>query len=93
MKVPRLGVSNTTATAKWDLSRLCNLHHSSGQRWILNPLNEARDQTYILMDVSPILLCCTTVLFCSETIYFKNTFYHLRSQYLSVFLSVYYARR
>ena len=26
------------------------LHHSSWQRWILNPLSEARDQTHNLMD-------------------------------------------
>ena len=33
----------TTATATPDLSRFCDLHHSSRQRWILNPLSEARD--------------------------------------------------
>ena len=26
----------TTATARPDLSRVCNLHHSSQQQWILN---------------------------------------------------------
>ena len=31
------------ATAKPDLSRVCDLHHSSHHRWILNPLSEARD--------------------------------------------------
>ena len=38
MEVPRLGVESelqlpayTTATAKWDLSSMCNLHHSSWQ--------------------------------------------------------------
>ena len=29
-----------------------NLHHSSGQCWILNPLSEARDETHILMDTN-----------------------------------------
>ena len=29
-----------------------NLHHSSWQWWILNPLMEARDQTHILMDTN-----------------------------------------
>ena len=50
MEVPRLGVelelqlpAYTTATAKQDPSHICNLHHSSWQCWILNPLNEARD--------------------------------------------------
>ena len=31
-----------------------NLHHSSWQRQILNPLSEARDQTHVLMDSSGI---------------------------------------
>ena len=57
MKVPRLGVELelqllATATATWDLSRICHLHHSSWQRWILNPLSESRDRTCILMDPS-----------------------------------------
>ena len=34
-------------------SELClNLHHSSQQCWILNPLSETRDQTCILMNTS-----------------------------------------
>ena len=28
--------------ATWDLSHVCNLHHSSLQRWILKPLSKAR---------------------------------------------------
>ena len=59
MEVPRLGVESelqllacTTATAKQDLSRVCNLHHSSWQHQTLNPLSEARDWTHILMDTS-----------------------------------------
>ena len=50
MEVPRLGVklelqllAYTTATAKPDLSHVCNLNHTSQQCWILNPLREARD--------------------------------------------------
>ena len=57
--VPRLGVqlelyllAYTTATATADPSRVCNLHYSSWQLHILNPLSEARDQTCILMDTS-----------------------------------------
>ena len=56
MEVPRLGVPSklqlpaySTATARWDPSRICDLHHSSGQRQILNPLSEARNQTHNLM--------------------------------------------
>ena len=56
MEVPSLGVESelqllayTTATAKQDVSCVWDLHHSSWQLWILNPLSEARDQTCILM--------------------------------------------
>ena len=59
MEVPRLGAESelqvpayTTATATWDLSHVCDLYHSSQQDRILNPLSDARDQTYILMDTS-----------------------------------------
>ena len=59
MEVPRLGVESelqlpayTTATATPDESGICNLHHSSQQHQILNPLNEAKDQTHILMGTS-----------------------------------------
>ena len=61
MEVPRLGVESelqllayTTATATPDLSCVCDLHHSSRQCPILNPLSKARDQTHILMDTSQI---------------------------------------
>ena len=33
------------ATATPDLTRICNLRHSLGQRQILNPQSEARDWT------------------------------------------------
>ena len=59
MEVPRLGAemelqlpAYTTATAVWDLSRICNLHHSSWQCQNLNPLSEDRVQTRVLMDTS-----------------------------------------
>ena len=57
MEVPRLGVqlelwllAYSTATEMPDLSHVCDEHHSSWQRWVLNPLIEARDRTHILMD-------------------------------------------
>ena len=50
----------TTATAKPDLSRVCNLHYSSWQCRILNPLSEAREQSYNLMVPSQIRFCWTT---------------------------------
>ena len=40
------------STAMLDLSHVCDLHHSSRQRRILNPLSEARDRIHILMDTS-----------------------------------------
>ena len=35
--------------ATWDPSHVYNLHHSSRQRCILNPLSKARDRTRNLM--------------------------------------------
>ena len=50
MEVSRLRVelelqplAYTTATATWDPSTICDLHHSSRQCRILNPLSEVRD--------------------------------------------------
>ena len=64
VEVPRLGVksevqlpSYATATATQDLSRICNLHHSSQQHQILNPLIEAGYWTHILMDASQVCYC------------------------------------
>ena len=49
------GIRNTSgnpATAMPDPSHICDLHHSSWQCWILNPVGEAKDQTHILVDTS-----------------------------------------
>ena len=61
MEVPRLGVelelqlpASTTAMTMQDQSQVCDLHHSSRQSWILNPLSEARDRTHDLMDPSQV---------------------------------------
>ena len=63
MEFSRLGVeselqpqANTTATAMQDPSWVCNLHHSSQQGQILNPLSE-----HLLMDTSQICFCCAAV--------------------------------
>ena len=68
MEVPRLGVqlelwllAYTTTTALRDLSCVCDLHRSSGQHWILNPLSKARVRTWVLMDASPIRFCWATM--------------------------------
>ena len=57
MDVPRLAVklelqlpTYATDTATPDLSHVCDLHPSSQQRRILNPLSRARDQTSLLME-------------------------------------------
>ena len=57
MEVPRLGIESelqlsayTTATAMPHPSHICDLHHSSQQCWILNPLSQARDQTHVLVE-------------------------------------------
>ena len=67
MEVPRLGVKlelqlpvYTRATATPDPSRIFDLHHSSQQCRILNPLSMARDRTLNLMVSSQILFRCAT---------------------------------
>ena len=61
IEVLRLGVESelqlpatatATAIAMLDLSHVCNLHCSSQQCWILNPLSKAKDRAHILMDTS-----------------------------------------
>ena len=48
------------STTMWDPSHICDLHHSSQQCRIPDPLSKARDQTGILMDASRVPLHCTT---------------------------------
>ena len=67
MEIPRLGVelklqllAYTTAMATRDLSRVYDLHLSSRQRRILNPLSEARDRTGNLMVPSRIRFRCAS---------------------------------
>ena len=61
MEVPGPGVKSelqllaytiATATARWNVSHICELHHNAQLHQILNPLSEARDQTHILKDTS-----------------------------------------
>ena len=68
MEVPRLRVelelqlpAYAPATTMPDLRCIRELRHSSGQRQILNPLSEARDQFCILMDPSQVHFCWATV--------------------------------
>ena len=64
MEVPGLGVelelqlpAFAEATATPYSSHVCNLHHSSQQCQILNPLNRARDGTHVLMGASQLRYC------------------------------------
>ena len=68
MEVPRLGVKSElsppayiTAIAMPDPSCICDLHHSSRQCLILNPLSEARDQNHNLVVTSWIHFRCATM--------------------------------
>ena len=66
MEVRRLGVKlkqklpgYTTSIATQDPSHVCDLHHSSWQWQILNPLIRVRNQIHIPMDPSQISFRCT----------------------------------
>ena len=68
MEVPRLGVESelqrtayATGAATRDPSLVCDLHHSSEQYQILNPLSEARNRTHIFMDPSQPHFPCATM--------------------------------
>ena len=49
--------ATATATTTPDLRRVCDLHHSSRQHGILNPLRETGDRTRVLMDASWVRFC------------------------------------
>ena len=64
MEVPSLGVksalqllAHTTAPLTWVPNNVYNLHHSSWQHQVLNPLIGARDRTSILMDTDWVHYC------------------------------------
>ena len=66
-EIPRVGGTSelhlpayATATATRILSQVWDLHHSSRQRQMPDPLSEARDGTCILIDTSWIHFCCIT---------------------------------
>ena len=66
-EAPRIGaelelqsLASATATAMQDPSLICNVHHSSRQRRIPNPLSKARDRTHILIETSWICFHCAT---------------------------------
>ena len=66
MEFPRLGVelelqlpahATATATATQDQNWIFDLHHRSGQRWILNPLSKAQDRRPVLTDTCQVRYC------------------------------------
>ena len=68
MEVPMLGVKSelqlpvyttATATTTWDLSHVCDLHHSLWQCHLPKPLSEAGDQTCILLNTCVCYLSAT----------------------------------
>ena len=90
MKVPRLGIRSelqlpayATATATQDPSHICDLHHWSQQRWILNPLSKARGWTHILMGISHVCYRWATMGTPSEShswlLFFLHFLLHLKS--------------
>ena len=58
-----------------DPSRVCNLQHSSWQRWILYPLSGARDQTHVLMDTSQVHYLLSLNENSHRSFVFKRTLY------------------
>ena len=64
-EVLRLGVESelqlraayTTAQQHQIRDCIYDLSHSTQQRWILNPLSEARDRIHILVDTSQVCFC------------------------------------
>ena len=71
MEISRLGIelelqllacatATATATAMREPSRICDLHHSSRQCQILNPLTMARDGACIFMDTNLVRFRCAT---------------------------------
>ena len=96
MEVPRLGVelelqlpAYTTATATWDPSRICDLHHSPQQYWIFNPLSETRDRTWNFMVPSRICFRCATMETLNVSFFYMGSHSHFCSllELLSVDLS------
>ena len=92
MKIPKLEVelelqlpAFATATATPDLSCICNLHLSSRQCQIFNPLSLGRNQTHILMDISRIHSHCTITPTLSWLLSFCAKFWKCKGKILQLF--------
>ena len=99
LQVPRLGVLSelqllayATATAMPDLSCVCDLHRSSWQCQIPNPLRKARDWTRNHMIPSQIRFCCATMTgtptYLNNTIYTPSMTYFLLPRRVGIWIPV-----
>ena len=94
MEVPRLGVESELqmlayTTATQDPSCICNLHHSSQECWIFNPLSEARDQTHNPMVTSWIHFHCVITGTPKSSLFLKimNIFYFVYDYSEMIYIS------
>jgi len=81
------------ATETQDLSHICNLHHSSCQCQIPNPLSEAGDQTCILMVISQVHFFWATKGTSTHFLYHSLCFYfvyHLTTVYIVNFTTFFF---
>ena len=92
MRVPRLGdelelqlLAYATSTTTQYPSRIFDLHHSSWQCQILNPLSKARDRTHNLMVPSGIRFCCATT---GSPVFFFFFFFNILF-YLFIYFSLF----
>ena len=88
---PRGLIRAVAAGLHHSFSNICDLHHSSWQCWILDPLSEARDQTRNLIVPSRICFHCTMtgnplfLMLCFTVYLILTTFINLFSLLLLLF--------
>ena len=97
-EVLRLGVelelqlpAYTIVTAMPDPSCICDLHHNSWKRWILDLLSEARDQICILMDASHMLFhwaMTETPCFVFQILHISEIIQYMSFSYWPISLSI-----
>ena len=75
----------TMSSATWDPSHFCDLHHSSQQCRIPDPLSKARDRTCILTDTSQICFHCATTELPPGPFPFNSNTIHLNPCHVSAF--------
>ena len=73
-----------------DVSRICNLHCSSRQCRILNPLSRARTKTHNLMDTSWVHYHCATMGTPSGYCFLTQNVYFILKQHSSVWTLIFF---